>query len=66
MAFHFAFSLLGYNKPEFFVPDPDWWWEKRWFVFRICGFGVKKLELIFRYKAHGYDKMKGYEFCKDF
>jgi hypothetical protein len=20
----------GYDKPEYFVPEPEWWWEKRW------------------------------------
>jgi len=22
---------LGFDKPEFFVPDPDYWWEKKWY-----------------------------------
>uniref|UniRef100_A0A915D4G4 Cytochrome c oxidase subunit 5A, mitochondrial n=1 Tax=Ditylenchus dipsaci TaxID=166011 RepID=A0A915D4G4_9BILA len=22
---------IGYDKPEFFVPDPDFWWEKTWY-----------------------------------
>ena len=23
---------LGYDKPEFFAPEPDWWWEKKWYA----------------------------------
>lgn len=24
---------LGYDKPEFFIPQPEYWWEKKWYVF---------------------------------
>ncbi|PIO69994.1 cytochrome c oxidase subunit Va [Teladorsagia circumcincta] len=23
---------LGYDKPEFFIPQPDYWWEKKWYA----------------------------------
>uniref|UniRef100_A0A8R1HXC8 Cytochrome c oxidase subunit 5A, mitochondrial n=1 Tax=Caenorhabditis japonica TaxID=281687 RepID=A0A8R1HXC8_CAEJA len=22
---------LGYNEPEFFIPQPEFWWEKKWY-----------------------------------
>ncbi|CAD5228748.1 unnamed protein product [Bursaphelenchus okinawaensis] len=22
---------LGYDKPEFFIPQPEYWWEKKWY-----------------------------------
>jgi len=22
---------LGYDKPELFIPRPEWWWEKKWY-----------------------------------
>lgn len=22
---------LGYGEPEFFVPEPEYWWEKKWY-----------------------------------
>jgi hypothetical protein len=22
---------LGFDKPELFVPDPSYWWEKSWY-----------------------------------
>ena len=70
MAFHFIFSFLGYNKPEFFVPDPDWWWEKRWFVFWICGFGVKKLCALWNWysgtKHTAMTKWRATNFAKTF
>jgi len=31
---------LGYDKPEFFVPDPAIWWEKRWYK----DYGIDQLE----------------------
>ncbi|KHJ86785.1 cytochrome c oxidase subunit Va [Oesophagostomum dentatum] len=23
---------LGYDKPELFIPQPDYWWEKKWYA----------------------------------
>ncbi len=23
---------LGLDKPEFFIPQPEYWWEKKWYV----------------------------------
>ncbi|CAJ0941588.1 unnamed protein product, partial [Mesorhabditis belari] len=23
---------LGYDKPEFFIPEPEKWWEKKWYA----------------------------------
>ncbi|KAI1729257.1 cytochrome c oxidase subunit va domain-containing protein [Ditylenchus destructor] len=30
---------LGMDQPEFFIPNPDWWWEKRWYK----DFGLDKM-----------------------
>lgn len=23
---------MKYDKPELFVPMPQWWWERKWYV----------------------------------
>ena len=28
---------LGLDKPELFIPQPEYWWEKKWYVdFRLA------------------------------
>jgi cytochrome c oxidase subunit 5a len=29
---------LGYDKPEFWIPDANWWWERSWYT----EYGYKK------------------------
>ncbi|VDN52873.1 unnamed protein product, partial [Dracunculus medinensis] len=24
---------LGYDEPEFFIPQPEYWWERKWYIF---------------------------------
>jgi len=45
---------LGYDQPEFFIPQPEYWWERKWSVL---------LHIVHpfpsRYKEYGLDKLPG-------
>jgi len=51
---------LGYDKPEFFIPRPEFHWEKKWYCFCLALL-ILMNTFLSRYKDYGYDKMPGYK-----